>query len=70
MKSDFDWTESATDGSMVFPNSYATVVYQNLSGDVVIRQQNPLDDDSIIVIPAKNVGAVIAAMRRAKRGEQ
>lgn len=59
--SEFDWEG---DESVVFPTSYAVAVYINDSGDVVIRQADPIgNDDSFVVIPPRQLKALIGALR-------
>lgn len=62
--SDWNWYEQKPE--IVFPSVQAVAVYQNPDGDVVIRQQGEMgEDDSVVIIPARNVDAVIAAIKTA-----
>ena len=63
---DFSWYSKDSLEDIVFPSVQAVAVYQNEAKDVVIRQQGSQgEDDSIIVIPARNVEALVYALQEA-----
>lgn len=66
----FDWSN---DESVVVEHQSALAVYQNQSGDVVIRQERSWDEDqdTHVVITKESLPQIIDALRRfAERGEQ
>jgi len=74
MSSDMQWYGPDASADIVVKSVQAIAVYTNTSGDIVIRQQDPLnDDDSVIVIPRSSVSALVKALKAEaakKRSEQ
>ena len=48
---------------MVIPQVDAVAVYSNDKGDIVIRQQNLHEDDTVIVVPKVHGMALVASIR-------
>ncbi len=59
MKSDFDWSEN---GVVVLQEQARTAVYENGNGDIVIRQDGGMEDDSVIIVNRMFVGLLITAL--------
>lgn len=58
---EFKWTDK---DSVVVERVDAIAVYQNPNGEVVIRQQDPMDDDdSVIVVPKSRLNDLILALQ-------
>lgn len=65
MSSDWDWNGPDEKKSTVVRQVDAVAVYTNLSGDLVIRQQDSMgDDDSVIVVPKAQGLAILEALKR------
>lgn len=62
---DFKWGDEDT----VIPSVSAVAVYKNPNGDVVIRQENSLDDDSVIVIPLCYVESIAVRLQSILSGK-
>lgn len=58
---DFDWCDKSY---VAIPNVSAIAVYQNDNDEVVIRQQNMIDEDSVIVLPKEQLYSLIKALER------
>lgn len=61
--SEFDWRRDADD--VVIREQLAIAVYENPAGDLVIRQADWPDDDSIIIVAKSNAAALARAILRA-----
>jgi hypothetical protein len=59
---DFKWTD---DDSVIIRGYGDLAVYFNPRGDIVLRQQNMMDDDSIVVFAREHADTVIEAIKRA-----
>lgn len=55
------------DVDLVLRQRDATYVFLNEGGSLTIKQKRWPDDDVIVVIPIKDIPAVIKAMREVKR---
>lgn len=65
---DFDWHAGEGKESIVVPQVDAVAVYSNTKGDIVIRQQHPMgEDDAVVIVPKRHVGALVAAIRKAAK---
>jgi len=65
---DFDWNADGNKEDVVIPQVDAVAVYQNGTGNVVIRQQDPMGDrDQFVVIPRGSVNTLIKALRAAAK---
>lgn len=59
----WNWNQREND-SVVLPSMRAIAVYTNPAGDIVVRQEDPLEGrDQIVVIPRKMADAVAKAIR-------
>jgi hypothetical protein len=60
---DFSWYDS--NDLIIIEQVDAIAVYSNPKGDIVIRQQDPIDgEDPFVVIPRTRVNEVIAALKK------
>ena len=62
MPKDWDWYSDDSKDSTVVPAVQAIAVYTNNDGDVVLRQQDPMNEDAIIVIPKSYAHAIAQAI--------
>jgi hypothetical protein len=60
--SEFSWADD--DDSIVVRPADAIAVYTNPHGDLVIRQQNLTDEDSVVIVPKDYVNAIVEALTR------
>lgn len=56
---DFDWGTK----SVVVREVMAIAVYENTDGDIVVRQHDWPDEDSVVIIPKRDAKAVIDAIQ-------
>lgn len=63
---EFSWTDK---DSVVIEKVDAIAVYTNPRGDIVIRQEGNMEDDSIIVVPQSRLNDLISALRREAQDE-
>ncbi len=57
----FSWADR---DELVIKPVDAVAIYTNVNGDLVIRQQNHMEDDAIVVIPKEHGLKVIEAIKR------
>lgn len=63
MSDQFNWFGPEKNSSIVAEPAYGVAVYTNQDGDIVIRQQEPMDDeDAVIIIPRALARAVAWAI--------
>ena len=60
---DFDWIGDKS--AIVIKRTDATAVYINPDNDIVIRQENLMEEDNVIIIPRSSVRAIISALESA-----
>jgi hypothetical protein len=46
---------------------YAMALYKSPEGDIVIRQEQPESDDTVVVVPARHAHSVLEAIQRQLR---
>ena len=63
---EFSWSDKE---SVVIEKVDAIAVYTSPRGDIVIRQEGNMEDDSIIVVPQLRLNDLISALRREVQGE-
>jgi len=70
MADEFKWAD--VDDDIVLSAQLAVAVYENPSGDTVIRQEadHSSDEDSIIIINRNNLAAFVAALQEHLRAQQ
>lgn len=62
----WDWYADDMRQSIVIPQVDAVAVYTNPSGDLVIRQRQPLgEDDHVIIVPMSYAKSLILAIQNA-----
>lgn len=59
MSDEFKWGEDDT----VIHSVSAVAVYRNARGDAVIRQENSMDEDEMVIVPVAYLDVIIAALR-------
>ncbi len=59
MSSDIDWHE---DESVVVKSVSAVAVYTNTRGELVIRQENSMEEDQVIIVPMEQAKAIEKAI--------
>jgi hypothetical protein len=64
---EFSWEKNKAD--IAIDRVDAIAVYLNEAGNIVIRQEDPMDEDSFIVVPRSRVDDLIAALKR-EAGEE
>lgn len=63
--SDWNWHGEVEKEEIIIPRVDAIAVYQNGSGDIVIRQQDSMgDEDSTIIIPRMHAQSIVDAILR------
>ena len=66
MNEKFDWSDG--DG-VVLQEQARTAVYENGNGDIVIRQDGGMEDDSIVIVNRMFLEKLIAALIHLKEHE-
>lgn len=56
------WKKASEDGDVCVGRQDQIAVYENVSGDIVIRQENTMDDDALIIISRNNLKYFIEAI--------
>lgn len=60
------WLEAEQNGDVCVGSQDRISVYLNGTGDIVIRQENPMEDgDGMVIVNPNNVKALIAAIKKA-----
>jgi len=60
----FSWSDQR---SVVVKRVYAMAVYRSPEGDIIIRQERPESDDTVVVVPARDAYSVLEAIQRQLR---
>ncbi len=60
-----EWNWNTVEGRLdtVVPQVSATAIYLNEAGDIVLRQQQFMEEDSVIVVPKPYTKALIARIQ-------
>ena len=60
----FSWSDHH---AVVVKRVYAMAVYRSPDGDIIIRQEHPEKDDTVVVVPAHHAYSVLEAIQRQLR---
>jgi hypothetical protein len=60
----FSWADHR---AVVVKRVYAMALYKSPEGDIVIRQEQPESDDTVVVVPARHAHSVLEAIQRQLR---
>lgn len=63
------WLEAEQSGEVCVGQQDRISAYVNGSGDIVIRQENPMEEgDSLVIVNPNNVKALISALKNTLKG--
>lgn len=63
MPQDWSWSEAQENGDLVVKQVDAIAIYTNTNGEIVIRQRNTIEEDSLVVFPKEYADSIISAIK-------